>query len=329
MPSSYRRHFETASRPSQWWLAGLGMLMVWAIPIWHFSLEWNLNPQYTYGWVVPVLMIYLLHLRLRDCPRTSRPWKKHGFRASILLGFLLALYVPTVLVRVANPEWRPLGYWIALQAVGITLIYFFLSAGWRVAWHFCFPVAFFLVAVPWPRPIDVPLMDFLMQKNASIAIEGLMWEGFAAARRGNLVILPSGTVGVDEACSGIRSLQGTLMLALFLGEMFRLGVLRRITLLAGGAGIALLTNSVRTFWLARVAATSGEKGVDVWHDSAGYSILVINFVLLWLMAFGLKRLPAMPWTSLETWWRYVCAEMGEDSKRWQAPRAFRGRRLTG
>jgi exosortase len=301
----------------RWWLAALALLLVWAVPVWHFSLEWNLNPQYTYGWAVPVLCLYLARLRYLDAPRTSYPWRSHRNRALILLGLLIALYVPTIVVRVANPEWRPLGYWIALQAILITLIGIYLSAGWRVAWHFLFPVGFFLVAVPWPRPIDAPLMDFLMQKNAGIAIEGLLWEGFAAARKGNLVILPSGTVGVDEACSGIRSLQGTLMLGLFLGEMFRLGVLRRILLVASGAGIALLTNSVRTFWLARVAAQGGEDAVDVWHDSAGYSILLSNFALLWVTALALSRLPAMPWTAVNAWWRYVCAEMGEDARGWR------------
>jgi exosortase len=264
-------------------------------------------------------MLYLVYLRVPDRPRPSYPWRSHQKMAFSVMWVLLALYFPMIVVRIANPEWRPLGYLIALQAIGLTLLGIYNSAGWRMMWHFAFPVSFFLVAVPWPRPIDAPLMDYLMQKNASIAIEGLLWEGFAAARKGNLVILPSGTVGVDEACSGIRSLQGTLMLGLFLGEMYRLGVLRRLGLLFGGAGIALLTNSIRTFWLARVAAAAGPESVDVWHDSAGYSILGINFALLWLLTVGFSKLPRLPFDRLKSWWDHVSSEQGEDSSNWVRP----------
>lgn len=300
-------------------LAVAALLMVWSIPIWHFSLEWNLNPQYRYGWAVPLLILYLIRLRVPDLPPPSYPWKSHRRMAIILMSVLIALYFPLIVVRVANPEWRPLGYVIALQAIGLTLLGIYVTVGWERTWHLVFPIGFFLIAVPWPRPIDAPLMDFLMQKNAGIAIEGLLWEGFAAARKGNLVILPSGTVGVDEACSGIRSLQGTLMLSLFLGEMYRLGAIHRLALVASGSLIALLTNSVRTFWLARLAAKAGPDSVDVWHDSAGYSVLGVNFALLWLTTVVLTKLPSLPFNRLRAWWDHVCSESGEEAAEWDRP----------
>ena len=300
-------------------MAVLSLAVVWAIPIWHFSLEWNINPQYHYGWAVPLLMLYLIRLRISDRPSPSYPWKSHRRMALLVMCALVALYFPLIVVRTANPEWRPLGYVVAFQSIGLTLLGIYISAGWRMMWHFAFPVGFFLVAVPWPRPVDAPLMDFLMQKNASIAIEGLLWEGFAAARKGNLVILPNGTVGVDEACSGIRSLQGTLMLGLFLGEMYRLGFLWRFGLLIGGAGIALVTNSVRAFWLAREAAYQGIDSVDALHETAGYSILGVNFALLWLLTATFSKLPGLQIGRLRDWWEHVCSDQGEDTSQWGRP----------
>ncbi len=303
------------------WLLAIAVLgLVWAIPIWHLSTEWNLNPQYGYGWAVPLLSLYLIYVRRQDQPTPSAPWlenQKIVRRAA--LGLIL-LYLPLILFRVANPDWRPLGYIFAFQAIFLTWLGIYMAAGWKVAWHFAFPIAFFVVAVPWPRPIDAPLMDYLMQKNAAIAIEGLLWDGIAAMRKGNLVMLPTGTVGVDEACSGIRSLQGTLMLALFLGELQRLGLWRRIALVGAGIILALITNSVRTFLLARVAGVRGTEHVESWHDSAGLSILVINFVFLWLGALCLARLPNGNWKWFADWWSYMAYQTGTPTRRWTPPK---------
>ena len=57
----------------------------------------------------------------------------------------------------------------------------------------------------------------------------------AAIQRGNLIELSTGVLGVDEACSGIRSFQSTLMAALFLDE--------RVTLLQG-LGMAVTVASL-------------------------------------------------------------------------------------
>jgi exosortase len=303
----------------RWLFAGLGLFVVWAVPVWHFSLEWNLNPQYHYGWVVPLLSLYLVRLRMADRPKPTLPWTDSRKRALWVMGCLITLYFPIVVIRVANPEWRPFGYFIALQAVVLTWLGLYISAGWRVAWHYAFPVAFFFVAVPWPRPVDAPLMDFLMQKNAGVAIEGLLWQGIAASRKGNLIILPAGTVGVDEACSGIRSLQGTIMLTLFLGEMYRLGFLRRATLLIAGVVVALMTNAVRTFILAKGAAENGLSSIESWHDSAGFTILTVNFGILWLSVLALSRLPAARRAWMRSLWNRVSYYSGEATTKWLAP----------
>ena len=62
-------------------------------------------------------------------------------------------------------------------------------------------------------------------------------------------------VGVDEACSGIRSFDATLMISLFLGELYRFGLLRRIGLVGFGVALAFGCNIVRTLILAWVSAS--------------------------------------------------------------------------
>src|SRR5207249_8377021 len=99
----------------------------------------------------------------------------------------------------------------------------------------------------------------------------------------------NGLVGVNEACSGIRSLQTSLMIGLLFGELKRLSVFRRVTLVACAVAMALLANFVRADFLVRIAATENLSEVGRWHDIAGYSIIALVFVATMVIAYLLGR----------------------------------------
>jgi exosortase/archaeosortase family protein len=102
-------------------------------------------------------------------------------------------------------------------------------------------------------------------------------------------------LGMDEACSGIRSLQATLMISLFFGELYRASKLRRVALVLGGALIAFMCNIGRTFLLSAVAANSGIEAIANWHDPLGIAILVICLLLVWGFAHLISGpLPNIP-----------------------------------
>lgn len=252
--------------------------------LWFVSPDWRFDPQYQYGWAVPFLALHLLRLRREDLPPRLALSPGH---ASLVGGVMLLVAVPlaaTVLLGVANPDWRALGWLAALAAVAATVAWFALVDGWGRARHFAFPILFFLSAVPWSRPVEARTIAFLMRANAAIAVELLAWLGVAAERTGHVIRLATGTVGIDEACSGIRSLQGALMVALFLGEYRRLSVARRMLLLGLALVIAAALNTVRALMLSYAAAHGGGGGVRLWHDPAGLTILVTNLVILWVVA---------------------------------------------
>jgi exosortase/archaeosortase family protein len=117
-----------------------------------------------------------------------------------------------------------------------------------------------------------------MRMVARVAAETAMLLGIPAQVEGNLIRVSTGLVGVNEACSGIRSLQTSLMIGLLFGELKRLSVLRRLLLVAGAVGIALLANFVRAVFLVGVAATENVSEVTRWHDIAGYTIVALVFI---------------------------------------------------
>ncbi|MEY2526107.1 MAG: hypothetical protein QOE73_878, partial [Verrucomicrobiota bacterium] len=260
-------------------LLTLGAL--WFILCRQLSGEWTINEQYNYGWFVPFLVLYLFWLRWEDRPREigNRKPASNGVNAIAILiaAGALALLLPIRLFEIGNPDWRPLG-WIHTGAVAaFTLLVIWCAGGKPWLRHFAFPIGFFFVAVPWISPIEQPIVQGLMRIVAAVAAETASLCGIPAQLEGSLIRVSNGLVGVNEACSGVRSLQTSLMIGLLFGELKRLSAARRVLLLAGALAIAFLANCFRAFFLVWIAATQNISAVDRWHNVTGYLIVTAVF----------------------------------------------------
>lgn len=189
---------------------------------------------------------------------------------------LLVLF-PVRLFEIANPDWRPLGWIHAFAVITITFAVIYLAGGLAWTKRFSFPILFFLVAVPWISPVESPIVQGLMRTIASLAAETVSLLGIPAQVQGNLIRIATGVVGVNEACSGVRSLQTSLMIGLLFGELKRLSVWSRVLLVAGAVTIALVANFFRAVFLVWMASTRELAAVDRWHDFAGYAIVAVVF----------------------------------------------------
>lgn len=264
----------------------LALGALWFVCCRHLSQEWRFNEQYSYGWFVPFFCAYLFWLRWEDRPKRSRKWKGESRKLrsgeTIAFGLILVsavILLPLRVFEIASADWRPLGWVHAFAVVTITLAIIYLIGGWGWVRHFSFPILFFLTAVPWVTAIEAPIIEGLMRGIASISAETLALFGVPASAQGNLVRLPSGVVGVDEACSGVRSLQTSIMIGLLFGELKRLRAGQRVFLVAAGLAIALFANFVRVMFLVSLASSAHDISVvDKWHDSAGYGILLLVFL---------------------------------------------------
>jgi exosortase len=273
----------------------------WLVLIYQLGAQWSAYEQYNYGWAVPFLCFYLIWDRLKGRNVETLKvemlkrglWSRSDFSVSAFQRFsvllLLLLLLPVRLLHEANPIWRLTSLAWALILVTVTLALVWRAGGWPWLRHLGPPVGFFLVAVPWPTPVESGVTQGLMRLNVGITVEVLQFLGIPALQKGNVVELATGLVGVEEACSGIRSLQATLMIGLFFGMFYRLSWRRAAALVLGGVALAFSFNVVRTSLLSWVAARQGTAAIAKWHDPAGVAILVGCFVALWLLALGLQR----------------------------------------
>ncbi|MBA3273727.1 MAG: exosortase/archaeosortase family protein, partial [Chthoniobacterales bacterium] len=264
------------------WLTVAAFGVLWLETISRLRLEWSINPQYGYGWTVPFLGAYIFWRRLKNAPAAAEPTNTWLPWLITIAG--LALLVPVRLVQEANPDWRILSWAMALAAVGASLSGVYLAGGRAWLRQFAFPILFFLVAVPWPTQFEQVIIQTLMRAVASINVELLNALGISAVQMGNVIEVGSGFVGIDEACTGVRSLQATFMVSLFLGEFYNFSVLRRVVLVVAGALLAFFCNLVRTFLLVYVGAEQGAEAIHKWHDPAGHTILMACLFGLWIIS---------------------------------------------
>ncbi len=282
------------SRPSSAWV-GFGFLLfgfLWVTLINSLRFDWSANPQYGYGWSVPLLSLYVFWRRWHERPSPAPPSSRFG--PFLFVGILAGGFFLTRLVQEANPDWRLVSWLLTALVVGFSLASLFLAGGWPWVKFFAFPVAFIFTAVPWPHVWEQALVQNLMRTVASITVELLSFIGIPSLQRGNVIEVGRGLIGIDQACSGVRSLQSTLMSSLFLGELYRLNARLRLAFVAGGLGLAFVFNVARTFLLAWIGARHGLQKLDHWHDQAGYSILVLCFLVLWGFAVRFRKKPLPP-----------------------------------
>jgi exosortase/archaeosortase family protein len=127
---------------------------------------------------------------------------------------------------------------------------------------------------------------------AASAAEVLALFGIPAEVQGNLIRLPRGMVGVNEACSGVRSLQTSLTIGLLFGELRRLRVGARLLLIGAALAIALVANFLRASFLVWLASVRDTATVGHWHDIAGYAVVVLVFAGTMWIASRWKTNPA-------------------------------------
>ena len=265
-----------------------GVALWWALCILHLAPQWYYLSNYGYGWSVPFLCGYLAFERLSDAP-TPVPLRGHSRAFAVGLGTAGAILLALRVIQAANPGWRPLQWTSALLAIGVTLILIHRMGGRSWVRHFWFPVAFFLTSVPWRTSFENYLIQRLSRLNAAMIVNVLAWCGVPVSQHGNVIETSHGWAGIDEACSGIRSLQATLMLGLFFGELYQLMAWRRLFLIVSGIALALLCNAGRTFTLVWLCDHDGPAVMEPWHDPTGIALLLICFVGLWRIRQALGR----------------------------------------
>jgi len=145
-----------------------------------------------------------------------------------------------------------------------------------------------LLSSPLPPGTYGTLTHGLQSQVTGVVLGGLHFLGIAAVRYGNIIQLTTTSVGIEEACSGVRSLISCVYAGFFISAALvrRPGARAWIIVLA--APLAIAMNLLRSFTLTYLAHCRIDI-TGIWHDLTGYSIVTITTVLLAGLALFLER----------------------------------------
>lgn len=259
------------------------LLAPWLLFFWQMADEFARNPNYQFGLFVPFVVAFLAYERALRAPQAQKATCPRVW--NVLAGVGVVAMVFLRLVFEGNADWRLIQWLQGALAVAVTGVGVYLWGGRAYLRHFGWVIVLPLLAIPWPTGVEKMVGTHLMEAIATVGVEVVNMLGHEAARVGNVIYLANGaTVGVEEACSGLRSLQGNLLAAGVIGELLNLTGVGRGLMVFLGVAAALIFNFIRSMILVLTAATSGAQAAWMLHDTAGWSILLVSFVVLWGVA---------------------------------------------
>lgn len=232
--------------------------------------EWSKDENYSHGFLVPLIAGYFLYQRWPDLKkRAARP--EWAGLVVIILGLVQLML-----------GWLATEYFTMRSSLVVLLagmvLYFF---GRQVLKLMALPLGYLLFMVPIPYIIynlaAFPLKMFVTK--ASVAVLHLL--GVIVQREGNILIFPTITLEVADACSGMRSLLSLLALAVAYAYFIQTSTKRRWILIASAVPIAIATNALRVIVTGILAQWWGAKAAEgFFHEFAGMAVFALAMAML-------------------------------------------------
>ena len=280
MPSRIdaKRRFPGNTADRFWSLTQL-LLLISLVAVLYFhtvvglAADWWTDPNASHGLIVPFVCAWIIW-RQRD-RIISAPVEPNWWG--------LAVIFTGVVVFLAGV----FGAEVFLSRVSLLILLAGLAVQLRGGPFFralLFPWALLFLTIPLPaiilNEVAFPL-QLLASRLASSLLDLL---GVPVLLQGNVIQLPSITLDVVEACSGLRSLVSLITLAVIYGYLFESSMWRRCLLVAIAVPIAVMANGVRIMGSGLLGQYwDPQKAEGFFHLFSGW--LVFLFSLLFLFLF--------------------------------------------
>lgn len=279
----------------------IAALMVFAS--WNQSYWWRTLEDDHFGWLTPVFAVFIIYDRRTEifsawnnC-RSAGQARSRGWYGIIISAVAIVVFGFGILAFVIGAADRAGGghsfKGTFIGSFGVSLL--MLSLAWltapapsgdtavvvgsdpRIVLCRCliFPAAVWLLSEPLLTEAEASLSYHVLGPMAALVAQILDAVGFPISRQGNLLLMPDhGRVGVEEACSGIRSFSACLYAGSFLGALMLRKLWKQLLLLLFAVIVAAGLNFLRTVFLTTWAYRNGTGSIEGRiHDTAGYLVL--------------------------------------------------------
>ncbi len=275
----------------------LGLVTAFCWLLWP---EWRQNPDLSHAFFVPLL--FLLLIRESRCHGTLR-WLRPGGNATlavaVTLFFGFGLFALAGLFAATLAWTHAVVCALLAAALGCFLLaglLIFADAGWRLVpfnWISLTAISLWLLVSPIPDGTYARLTLGLQHWVTGSVLDTLQLLGVPARQHGNVIELATTSVGVEEACSGIRSLISCVFAGVFFAGWLVRRPVGRLVLIVLAPLLALGMNFLRSLTLTLLA----NAGTDIngfWHDATGFAILGVTAAVLAGLAILFETKEAAP-----------------------------------
>jgi exosortase len=266
-----------------WWAAGAvaAMLAVAYAPNFRdLFRSWSDDPNYSHGFLVIPIALFMLWRRLGDMP-WERP--REGAHASSWSWAILAI---VLVVRFAAYEQNL--QWVETATLLPAMVCLTWSFGGVPLLQRAWPSILFLVfMLPLPTAVNGLISMPLQRIAATGSFYILQLSGFWAIQQGNIINLKTGDgmeqLDVALACNGLKMLMTLAATVTAAVLLLPLPTWKRIVLLLSAVPIAMISNMIRivtTGWCYYYITGEGAK--EWAHDISGWLMMPLALVLVGL-----------------------------------------------
>jgi len=251
-------------------LVGSAILVVYFPIITSLVRQWASDDNYSHGFIVaPFAMYFAWQKRHRIAATPLAPhWTGLLVVAASLCVLLAGLFgAELFLTRIS-----------LIGVLAGTILFVYGATHLRLL---AFPVAFLVLMIPLPAVIFNQIAFPLQLFASGVGETVLSLCGVPVLREGNILVLPTTTLEVAQACSGIRSLVSLLTLAILLGKLTENVMWRRVALAVLAVPVAIAANAARVAGTGLAADWIGPQAAEgFFHEFSGWVVFVIAFSLL-------------------------------------------------
>lgn len=231
--------------------------------------------EYGHGYLVLGISIYLIQRKVREifwltpCPSY---WGLLAVIAVVLLWLVSIAATVEMMQAVA--------LWLLLLAIVLTVF------GGQITLRLLFPILFIGFALP----IWFPLSPLLQELSADVVFWAVRLLNVPALRQEALIVLPSGMLSIEEACSGLRYLLAALTLSTLYGYLNYSTFRKRLMIVLVAATVAVVLNFVRVFIVVYLAyATDMQHPFVHDHLMLGWYLFGGMMIILLIIDARLSR----------------------------------------
>lgn len=246
---------------------------------------WWRDPNWSHGFLIPLFSIYLIYVRFGEIIAAERKVCLWGLAAVGIVG-ILHVYP----YRIQN-AWA-CQVTMVMLATGVVL-YLSGRQAFKLLW---LPILFLVFAMPVSQTIYNNVAFRLQNLAADWAAITLRIFTVQVDVRGSTLYLidlagEEKTLGVEEACSGVRLLMAFVALSVAMAYMADRPIWQRVILVGMGIPVAIACNILRVV-ITCVMYIIGQQqfGEKFMHEFTGMLMLIPAVGMLWLAGLIMRKL---------------------------------------